>query len=1180
MTLFATIGGAEMLRDDASRPAGSDPAHPRLAVAAAYLVPQGTAGNDFIHVAGDGLVAPGGYSDDPSATAGNDTIDISQGGDDQVFSGAGDDQIHAGAALTAADIIDGGDGGDGLYLDGDYAGAHALTLSNVSHIEAVTLAAGHSYTLTTADAVVGAGQSMTFDGIALLAADALTFDGSAELDGKLEIVGAAGNDHLTGGGGADFITAGGGSNVVAGGGGDDIISDSGSASTLDGGAGADVLTLNRGGLGAAVTLSFTSGAAGTTTLPDGTTFQNFEFLNLTTGAGNDDVTFTSPVGYPFGSYTDRFDGGAGTDTVTVDMSAATDTVYMSPGQLISGISFGVQFANVERYHITLGAVAGLLTSGNGDDILTGGSGNDQLDGAGGANTISGGSGFDYVLDSGAGSTLDGGADFDRLALTRLGPDPVSFFWTSGSSTPVTLADGTTFKNFEILLLTTGSGDDNVTFDAPGRGFGGPSSWDGGDGNDTASINVPDFGSGYTTSLSGDTYSLSDVNGVLVSFTHVENFKISGTAEADTLTGGAGKDEFRGQDGNDTLNGGDGNDILIGNAGNDILNGGNNDDALFGGAGNDTIDGGAGYDTVYSDSDTLGFTANLATGLASGAGIGNDTLANVEAIQGGSGNDHLTGDGGDNHLYGNGGTNTLSGGGGNDSLLDTGSGGTFDGGSGSDFLFLDRSTLGANTIHFTSGSATPQTLSDGTSFVNIETLALFSGAGDDTMTYTFGATHPGPDDSGSGTWDAGGGNDSMTIDVSAFDMPVQAYNAGTYYTVGDQQGIYFVSGFNVESIHLIAGNGDDFFGARPGNNSFDGGAGVDRAGFFHGAHTDYAISYDAGTQSFTIADQRIAPTDPDGTATIKNVELFEFTDGVFTFDTQGRVTSQTVSDGIGGANMTVTDVAGTAGWSTQVVHTVLGSLASQTVTTDAGAQWVNTYDQAGTQPWAWTSDSYDAAGGHLTQTGTNDDGTHWLTLWIPAIQYGYTDITLTFDANWNQTGVSGNNGGVPLTMARIAPVLDTVLWFATPYDPDFNGPAAGGYGLGGAGIDGSGGLMSYGGPGIDILYGFAGDDWLEGGGGADYLNGGTGNDTLVGGVGDDRFVFKFGDGLDTIRDFAPGNASGDVIDLHGYGIANFAGLQALMTQTGADTLIAFDDQNHILLHNVALAQLNAGDFVLS
>ena len=52
--------------------------------------------------------------------------------------------------------------------------------------------------------------------------------------------------------------------------------------------------------------------------------------------------------------------------------------------------------------------------------------------------------------------------------------------------------------------------------------------------------------------------------------------------------------------------------------------------------------------------------------------------------------------------------------------------------------------------------------------------------------------------------------------------------------------------------------------------------------------------------------------PNGSDTVKNVELIQFSDGVFTYDKQGRVTSQTVYHPLDNtATMTQTDVAGTA-----------------------------------------------------------------------------------------------------------------------------------------------------------------------------------------------------------------------------------------------------------------------------
>ena len=81
----------------------------------------------------------------------------------------------------------------------------------------------------------------------------------------------------------------------------------------------------------------------------------------------------------------------------------------------------------------------------------------------------------------------------------------------------------------------------------------------------------------------------------------------------------------------------------------------------------------------------------------------------------------------------------------------------------------------------------------------------------------------------------------------------------------------------------------------------------------------------------------------------------------------------------------------------------------------------------------------------------------------------------------------------------------------------------------------------------------------------------------------RIVLHHSDGtvaLDTVVDFTASGIAHDVLELHGYGVTSFAALAPFMTQSGADTLIAFDDQNHIVLHNVTMTQLTAGDFVLS
>ncbi|MGL4967881.1 MAG: calcium-binding protein [Inquilinus sp.] len=117
-------------------------------------------------------------------------------------------------------------------------------------------------------------------------------------------------------------------------------------------------------------------------------------------------------------------------------------------------------------------------------------------------------------------------------------------------------------------------------------------------------------------------------------------RITGTAFADTLTGDAGKDDLRG------------------GAGNDVLRGGGGADAL---------DGGAGIDTASYYETPVGITVSLASGTGAGDDAQGDTLAGIENISGGQGNDTITGNAGANTLQGWNGNDVLRGGAGADVL---------------------------------------------------------------------------------------------------------------------------------------------------------------------------------------------------------------------------------------------------------------------------------------------------------------------------------------------------------------------------------------------------------------------------------------------------------------------------------------------------------------------------------
>ncbi len=359
--------------------------------------------------------------------------------------------------------------------------------------------------------------------------------------------------------------------------------------------------------------------------------------------------------------------------------------------------------------------------------------------------------------------------------------------------------------------------------------------------------------------------------------------------------------------------------------------------------------------------------------------------------------------------------------------------------------------------------------------------------------------------------------------------------------------------------LAGGDFDDTFTGLGGNDKLYGNGGVDTA-VFRGTHADYAVSYDAGTGLYTIADQRAGS--PDGTDTTKGIEQFRFSDGLFTYDTSGHPLTQTVLNEDGTTTVTRFDAAGTANWASQATaFTTQGSIASQTIVNDGGSHWVNTYDTTNATAALWTSASFDADSHQLTEVGTNDDGSHFLTLFDAANQYAWASATLTFDAGWNQTGLSGTNdsGSHTITMANIAAALDTVLWFTTPYDANHDAAPQS--------------MTLTGGSDIDVLTGFGGADTLNGAGGNDYLSGGAAGDTLTGGGGADTFAYRnvsdsSGPAYDRITDYTAGS---DKFDL----TTPVTGVDATVA-AGALSAVTFDAD---LSAAVNSAHLAAGHAVL-
>ena len=190
-----------------------------------------------------------------TAGSGDDYVNASDGGADDVTSGDGRDVIYYGAALTSADSNDAGDeGGDArgdvLVIQGNYditLGADALVDVEKFRIQkgeftgwGDTAGNLYSYDITTVDANVAAGLRVVVQGGSLQLGEHLRFDGAAETDGSFQMFGGHDSDELIGGAQGDHLLGRSGDDILTGNGGDDRLRGGLGADTMNGGAGADI----------------------------------------------------------------------------------------------------------------------------------------------------------------------------------------------------------------------------------------------------------------------------------------------------------------------------------------------------------------------------------------------------------------------------------------------------------------------------------------------------------------------------------------------------------------------------------------------------------------------------------------------------------------------------------------------------------------------------------------------------------------------------------------------------------------------------------------------------------------------------------------------------------------------------------------------------------------------------
>ena len=448
----------------------------------------------------------------------------------------------------------------------------------------------------------------------------------------------------------------------------------------------------------------------------------------------------------------------------------------------------------------------LLDGGEGDDILNGG-----FDRGRSRDTLIGGLGMDLADYSQRNRPLkidlDGNAD-DGEAGERDNVDPSieGVFGgsqgdaiTSNLSVPVVL-----LGNGGNDTLNSSAGDDRLI---GGRGNdilnsrGGDDFLAGGAGSDTLF-----GGSGIDTASWFDTTRdvTISLDGVANDGEVGENDQISNDIE--NLEGGGGDDAVIGNDFANTLRGNGGDDRIFGKGGDDFIDGGAGDDALRGEGGNDTLDGGVGADDFIGgpgiDTATYRTRSRFQPVVVTINDQANDggqrerdnIRTDMEIVEGGQGDDNITG----SNL-----ANTLLGGLGNDSLQGSGGDDVMDGEFGNDVL-------------------------DG----GLGNDSFLGGAGNDTATYAtrvVGVTvnlNNLPDDGQAGEVDNVGDDIETIIGGSAGDMLI---GNSRNNRLDGRNGPDILIGDAGNDV-LLGGDGDDTLEGGDGNDDMSGGLGIDSVSY--------------------------------------------------------------------------------------------------------------------------------------------------------------------------------------------------------------------------------------------------------------------------------------------------------------------------------------------------------------
>jgi Ca2+-binding RTX toxin-like protein len=487
----------------------------------------------------------------------------------------------------------------------------------------------------------------------------------------------------------------------------------------------------------------------------------------------------------------------------------------------------------------------ILIGGLDNDLIFGNAGNDTIYGGAGADTITGDAGNDFVYGQGGRDIAEGGADDD--------------FVDGGTSFDIVYGDDSLGNTSGNDTVVGGAQNDSV-FGGDGNDFlfggGGRDTLDGGQGDDSVfgqAGNDLVRGGGGVDQLNWK----GDGNDIFESSGGLDTIVISGTNGSDTFTIGQDGSTFQVETGGKTLS----IPNLAGDLANPIeqieLNLGAGDDVVTIGDINNVgatvlrINGEEGSDRISGAGATLGNVRLLIDG-----GTGDDDLTGTnggdtivggdgdDKIQGQSGNDTLNGGAGDDEINSGAGDDFVRGGADNDNIIGADGDDTLDGGVGNDVIngdngrdsitggFGDDSIIGGPHADHISGNTGEDTLigagGDDTLDGGRNDDVILGNSGSDIIRGDHGddliVAHRGND-----TIDGGDGNDTIMAGdgddaIVAGDGDDFVIGDGGRDTITGNDGDDSLLGGGGNDI-ILGGDGDDIIGGNAGMDTLSGGEGA-------------------------------------------------------------------------------------------------------------------------------------------------------------------------------------------------------------------------------------------------------------------------------------------------------------------------------------------------------------------